>query len=743
MTDAGRESLELRVLALSPTGKDAALTQAILGRAGVACVSCTDLDQVCEEMERGAGVLLVAEEAVQTRHARLSIWLARQPPWSDLPVLVLARRGAESATVGRAMDLLGNVTVLERPIRVSALVSAVRTALRARQRQYEAREHLSLIERSERDLHVTVSELRQSQRTLEASEQRFRSIFKNAGVSLWEEDFSGVMAAVEDLRAQGITDFDRYFREHPEFVTRAMEAIRVLDVNEATVEMFEARNKRELLGSLPRIFNPESMPVFRAELSAVAAGRPFFEAEALLSTVRGNPVNVYFTMVLPVPGQSYDRVLFSVIDITALKRAEDLLKQADRRKDEFLAILAHELRNPLAPIRNSLHILRLTARQDPGIERIAEMMERQVNLMVRLVDDLLEVSRITRGKIQLRKEKVEVADVVRSAVETSRPLIDAGGQRLTLEIPPEPLVLEGDPIRLAQILANLLNNAAKYTEPGGRIDLSVARESRDVVISVRDTGIGIPPAMLPRIFELFTQVEHLADRAQGGLGIGLTLVRNLTEMHGGSVTARSEGPGQGSEFLVRLPLVAERLLKGTSLTKDRPAVIRAPRRVMVVDDNRDSAESLATVLNLLGADTHVEYSGADALEALATYKPDVLLLDIGMPDMNGYEVARRIRQEPKLQDLTLVALTGWGQESDRQRSEIAGFDYHLIKPADINALQAVLDSPGGRRRGGSSSPLASTAENPSVDAPAAENPRVNAPTMEKQEASELPRLPAS
>jgi PAS domain S-box-containing protein len=387
----------------------------------------------------------------------------------------------------------------------------------------------------------------------------------------------------------------------------------------------------------------------------------------------------------------------SSADITELIKSQEALWEADRRKDEFLATLAHELRNPLAPIRNSLHILRLSGHSNPATEQTYEVMERQLSQMVRLVDDLLEISRITRGQIELRKERVDLAAVIRSAVEASKPLIEDFDHELTISLPPEPLNIEADPVRLEQIISNLLNNAAKYTDPGGQIWLTAKRESDDATISVRDSGIGISPDMLPRIFEMFTQVEHSASRTQGGLGIGLTLVRSLVEMHGGSVEARSEGAGKGSEFIVRLCLD---LRPRTEIARD--AMYRSgqlsPKRVLVVDDNRDAANTLGMLLNVVGAEARAIYSGAEALEVLETYKPDVLLVDIGMPEMDGYELARRIRKIPKYRDVTLVALTGWGQEEDRRRSHAAGFDYHLTKPADFNTLQSLigsLESPEG------------------------------------------------
>jgi signal transduction histidine kinase len=372
----------LRLLILAPTGRDATLAASVLGDAGVACVCCATLEEICDSLADGAGALLLAEEAVaQGRATRLHDWLAQQPSWSDLPVLILARHGADSAAVAQSMEQLGNVTVLERPTRVASLVSAARSALRARQRQYQIRDHLG-----------------------------------------------------------------------------------------------------------------------------------------------------------------------------ARLRAEEALRDADRRKDEFLAMLAHELRNPLAPLRNSLHVLRATHRGDSTLERLSAMMDRQVTNLVRLVDDLLEVARITRGKIELRCETIEASAVARSAVETSRPLIDAARHRLELSLPAEPVLLEGDAVRLTQIISNLLNNAAKYTDPGGDIRLSVARDGNWLEITVRDNGIGIAPEMLGRVFDLFTQADRRYDRTHGGLGIGLTLVKRLVEMHGGTIAAHSDGPGRGSEFVARLPL---------------------------------------------------------------------------------------------------------------------------------------------------------------------------------------------
>jgi signal transduction histidine kinase len=377
-----------------------------------------------------------------------------------------------------------------------------------------------------------------------------------------------------------------------------------------------------------------------------------------------------------------------------LRQRVEQLAEMDRRKDEFLATLAHELRNPLAPIRNSLHILRMSGGSGPAAERIYEMMERQVGHMVRLVDDLLEVSRITRGKIELRKERVTLASILHSAVETSRPLIEAARHQLAISLPPEPIMVEADPVRFAQVIANLLNNSAKYTEEGGQIWLTAKPEEGEVIISIRDNGLGIPAQLLPRVFDMFAQVDRTLKRAQGGLGIGLTLARTLVHMHGGRIDAHSEGPGKGSEFIVRLPLAPPEQLETLISPQAATASPKMnPCRVLVVDDNRDAADSLGMVLGFLGADVVAVYEGATALETMRTYRPSIVLLDLGMPGMDGYEVATRIRQDPELRGVTLIALTGWGQEEDRRRTQAAGFDHHLVKPVEAAALQALLANP--------------------------------------------------
>jgi CheY-like chemotaxis protein len=367
------------------------------------------------------------------------------------------------------------------------------------------------------------------------------------------------------------------------------------------------------------------------------------------------------------------------------------LRDADRRKDEFLAMLAHELRNPLAPIRNAVTIMALDEDDREAQQWSRAVIDRQVQHLSSLVDDLLDVSRITQGKITLTKAPLAVRTFLIAAIETSRPLIDARKHRLDVFQPEEALRVEGDPTRLAQVIANLLNNAAKYTPDGGHIRLSVERDGDEAVIRVKDDGEGISSEMLPRVFDLFSQASQSIDRSEGGLGIGLTLVKRLVEMHGGTVEARSGGPGHGSEFIVRLPL-----LRSEAPAPPRPRGAAAgpgrTRRILVVDDSRDSADSLARLLRRLGHEVEVAYEGPSAYEAGVALTPDIVLLDIGLPGMDGYEVARRLRAEPSLDGVCLVALTGYGSEVDRQRSTEAGFDAHLVKPVEFDALRRVLEA---------------------------------------------------
>jgi PAS domain S-box-containing protein len=387
-----------------------------------------------------------------------------------------------------------------------------------------------------------------------------------------------------------------------------------------------------------------------------------------------------------------------VRDITERKKLEQELRQhagelaeADRRKNEFLAMLAHELRNPLAPIRHAVQLQRLKDPVEPELQLARDVIDRQVQQLTRLVDDLLDLSRISRGKINLQLEPVDLAAVVARAVEISRPLIDARKQRLEVSLPEQAVPVEGDLTRLVQVVSNLLNNAAKYTEEDGRIWLTVGASTGDGVIRVRDTGVGISPEMLPRLFEMFSQVQGSVSRSEGGLGIGLSLVRSLVDLHGGNVQAFSEGLGRGSEFVVRLPLVQGAVQPAAAgSAPERPRTVPA-RRILVIDDNQDAAESLSLLLRLTGQDVQTAYDGPTALDAARALPPDVVLCDIGLPRMNGLEVARRLRQDLGLTDALLIALTGYGMDEDKCRSQEAGFNAHLVKPVDLDALYELLD----------------------------------------------------
>lgn len=383
------------------------------------------------------------------------------------------------------------------------------------------------------------------------------------------------------------------------------------------------------------------------------------------------------------------------LDVTERKRAEEQLRklaaelsEADYRKDVFLATLAHELRNPLAPIRNGLEVIKL-AEANGMVEQARTMMERQLMQLIRLVDDLLDISRVTQGKLALRRERLEMGGVIDDALETSRPLIEQAGHELMVSMPDEPIFLTGDATRLAQVVSNLLTNSAKYTHQGGHIRLIVRRDAEAVVISVADDGIGIPPAMLDKVFVMFTQVDRTLERTTGGLGIGLSLVKGLVEMHGGTIKAKSDGEGKGSEFVVRLPVMIEASNLQPSCSTDVQTVMSS-HRVLVVDDNRDGANSLAMMLRIMGNETRTAYDGQAGVDVAGEFGPDVILFDIGLPKLNGHEACRKIREKARGKNVVMIAVTGWGQDDDRRSSKEAGFDHHMVKPVDPKALMAML-----------------------------------------------------
>lgn len=377
-------------------------------------------------------------------------------------------------------------------------------------------------------------------------------------------------------------------------------------------------------------------------------------------------------------------------DISAHKEANRALQAADRRKDEFLATLAHELRNPLAAIRNAAAILTAMESSNPEVRWVPEVIDRQLAQMSRLLEDLLDVSRIAHDKLALRRQRVELSEVVNNAIETCGPHLDAGRHALAVALPADPIVLHADPVRLEQVFSNLISNAAKYTPPGGHIRVTGERRGEEVAISVKDDGVGISPEMLPRLFEIFSQGERALERSQGGLGVGLSLVRGLLGLHGGRVEAKSDGIGKGSEFTVYLPLFVASSSESPPRAGDEQAVVAAKRRVLIADDARDSADSLAVILAMKGHETHTAYDGDEAMTAAARLRPDVVILDIRMPKRNGYEACRWIREQPWGKSMVMIALSGWGTEDDRRRTEEAGFDHHLVKPVAPNVLFGLI-----------------------------------------------------
>jgi PAS domain S-box-containing protein len=512
----------------------------------------------------------------------------------------------------------------------------------------------------------------------------------------------GAVAVVADRTqrkhdAEALRENEELFRAlaelNPDAIMVLLEG-RYVYANQAAARLFGAASGDEILGLTPfDIIDPVYHDLVVERMRSVLEES---RVEPLMDhrwrKLNGTPVDVE-TATGPIRWRGRPAVQVVARDVTERNRVLQALRDADRQKDEFLATLAHELRNPLAPISNAMHVMRKADDMHAlTVERkraLLAMMERQTFHLVRLVDDLLEISRISRGKILLRKEAVDLASVLRDAIDTSRPLIDSAGLVLQVRLPPEAMLLDADPTRLTQVFANLLNNAAKYTEAGGLIELIAERRGEEAVVSVRDNGAGVPPEMLSRLFEIFTQVDSTLGRAQGGLGIGLALARKLVQLHGGEIEAYSDGPGRGSEFIVRFPLcnVFER---ESMSNKVMPKDSRSPRRVLVIDDDHDVADSLVLLLETFGATACAAYSGAEGLELIPKFKPELVFLDLGMPRMNGYETAARIRESAEGRALNLVALSGWGQEEDVARSRQAGFDDHFTKPADIEALEELL-----------------------------------------------------
>jgi PAS domain S-box-containing protein len=506
---------------------------------------------------------------------------------------------------------------------------------------------------------VEIIERKVAEAKRQADETPFRAVVEGSPILIWVTDATG----------------------HINFVNR--EYLRYFDVGEDQVSEF----------NWPDVLHPDDRDEYLQAFSHAIQNHAYFQARARVKRhdgqwrwieSRGNPLIDKAGQLVGYAGSSPD--------ITEIYESQEFLKQADQRKDEFLAILAHELRNPLAPISNAVEIMRNSSATPEKQIEARELIDRQIKQIVRLVDDLMDVSRITRGKMELRKICVRLSDVIEDAIETVRPLLDASRHTLHVTLAPEAPYVYADPTRITQIFANILNNAAKYTDPGGQIWLTIEKGDGIATIYIKDNGIGISADKLDNIFNMFSQVESALNRAQGGLGIGLTLVKNLVHLHGGDVEVRSEGEGKGTEFIIRIPLATElqiaEIQKNNAVLSGLDSSTR--RRILVVDDNEETAQTMGWMMEMYGHDVRLAHSGKAALEVAASYKPDFVFLDIGIPDMNGYDICKAMNQMPELKNTIFVAQTGWGQKEHRVRSHEAGFNFHLVKPVDTKVLQAIL-----------------------------------------------------
>jgi PAS domain S-box-containing protein len=638
MTSEGEHPEEYRVLLLPATRRDAEVTTALLKRENLPSVSCENARALARELDGGVGALLMTDDALaDSGFDHVLEALGRQPPWSDVPAIVLCGHDQLPKLAALAMQTLRNVTVLERPTTSRTLISAVKAAIRARARQYQMREQFTTLQDSE------------------------------AAVRLRERQLHTLAENTPDI----LSRFDRRLRHV--YVNQAATEVTGLSSQE-----FLGRTHREI--GMPSELCDQWETALRETFADGQRRRMHFTYPAA-----GDPRH-YDSLLIPEVGDSgaIETVLSVAHDATETQRSALMLEEASRRKDEFLAMLAHELRNPLAPIRNASEILARKLADDPQMRKTVNLVKRQVAHLARLVDDLLDVSRITQGRIELRRAPQELAPILAQARESVEPLMRDKQHVLLVSTSFEPLYVDGDHARLVQSVANVLTNAAKYTDPGGEIRLELRRQNEYAVIAVSDTGVGIAPELLPRVFDLFVQGDRSLDRSLGGLGIGLSVVRRLVEMHQGQVTARSEGLGRGSVFEIYLPTIEA----PAGSQAHPPARAIRTKRILIVDDNVDAANSLAEMLQIDGHTTEVVYTGKDALSRAFARPADVILLDIGLPDMNGYEVAARMR--PQIGPVQLIALTGYGQTEDVRRATEAGFDAHLIKPVDFDELERII-----------------------------------------------------
>lgn len=578
-------------------------------------------------------------------------------------------------------------------------------------------QHISLVIPPERltEENQIIANLRTGKRIEHYETERLRSDGQRFMVSLTispiKDDSGNVVGAskiVRDITKQKRAETDRQM-----FVTlveTSTDFIGICDldgvpffVNRAGLEMVGLKSIEEARRTPVReFFFPEDQPKILNEFFPSVLEEGHGEIEVRFRHFKTGEARWMAYKVLALTNDANQPVAIATVsqDVTERKRlADDLrrlaadLSDADRRKNEFLATLAHELRNPLAPMSNMLEVVKRADGDAHIIKAAHQTLERQLGQMIRLVDDLLDLNRVTHDRLELRRSEVELSSVIQQAVEVARPLVDSAGHHLTIDLPNEPIYLNADSARLAQVFGNLLNNSCKYTRPRGTISLRAKRVGDEVVVTVKDNGAGIPHDKLHSIFDMFMQVEGTSERSQGGLGIGLTLVKRLTEMHGGSIEARSAGEGQGSEFIVRMPVLNRSAIQGGP-GPDMESDLQPQRRILIVDDNHDSAESLAMLMEITGNKTYLAHDGVEAVEAVEKYRPEVVLLDIGLPQLDGYEVCRRVREQAWGKNILVIALTGWGQEDDRRKSEDAGFNGHLVKPVDYDKLLDLLESLG-------------------------------------------------
>ena len=641
-------SISTHVLLVDDQPANLLALEAALGSLGVELVRAESGPQALKELEQRDFAAVLLDVRMPGMDGFEVARQIRSRPRSRLTPILFVTAGDDPDEAMMSAYALGAVDFLAKPLRAEVLKAKVSVFVEL----YRSKEELRARER------------RDFEQRLEAKEERYRALFESIDegfcVLRLERDASGAVVSYRFEEA------NEAFAMHTGIDDAVGKTIR---------DLMPGHDK-------------DWLDIYDQVARTGEATRFVREARALKRWL-----DVYASR-LGGPGSDLVAVLFS--DITQrllaeqdMRRLNEELAQANRRKTEFLATLAHELRNPLAPLSNGLHLMRMASAKPELLEKTRQMMERQVQHMVHLVDDLLDVARISTGKVELRRQRMDLKDVVATAVETSASLVEGGGHSLSVDLPPQALPMDADPTRIAQVVSNLLNNAAKYTPQGGRIALRAWVEGSEAVLAVTDTGIGIEPDALSKVFEMFAQVPGNAGRPQGGLGIGLSLVQSLVALHGGSVSAASAGSGKGSTFTIRLPLAA-----GTETSMGDHPVAGTEKtdqlHVLVVDDNADAAESLGVLLDIEGHAAHIAHTGAEALQVAQAQTLDVVFLDIGLPDMSGYDVARRLRMLPGMQKTLLVALTGWGTQDDRQRTRDAGFDRHLTKPAELPAVEELL-----------------------------------------------------